>query len=360
MSEQFMLNRRKASAIVKAVRGAGSHTAGLDAFAKAIGFADQTAMMGALRALEALGNGSQDVQGKPAQRAEEFFEQLGDAREKIQKKPAQNAEEFFEALRRMAVRRIGEIRGTDLDRYDRSSWEYEVSNGDTKLGYEDWRKDQTEMAGDLFLINMQEVFAEISRLPGEDGKGLGRVARNIESALAEIQICAGEKSQDPEILNVEANPHLATLLRLSRQGERSTPQMVEAMQQTWNRLCASFNADGRTADPFGEVKAFVTLRIGDSLTEIRVDARHALQKWTSHDVARLLRDDLDDMTFSDMFLFAEDARCPMAIRARTLITEAKGRYTATGDTDQMLAWLEDRKGETVSLARAELSRSVEP
>lgn len=107
--------------MAKSVSGEMRHTQKLDAFAKVLGYPDQTALMGDLKKRAAAQQAS--VVPDPSALSEN---RSGNALDK-------KIRELFKA-------HFDAIKGTDADLYDASEWRVDIDRGDTKQGFDAWRE----------------------------------------------------------------------------------------------------------------------------------------------------------------------------------------------------------------------------
>lgn len=161
------LNRRTLSALAKLETAGLKHTERLTLFAKALGFADQTAMMAMLKAGEAAGTAS----------APEAPQNRGSlpSHEDLMKVP------LDELVTDILTARLSRLRDEPNDPWPRNEWREDVLRGDTIQDFEGWHAAQVESYCEQIRIDeLIDSSLKMDMLPQERNELIRRFAETME------------------------------------------------------------------------------------------------------------------------------------------------------------------------------------
>lgn len=141
------ISKKTISALAKSVSGDMKHTQKLDAFARVLGFRDQTAMMGSLKAAEPAApedaSASENEVSSQALHGEAALAKHVEAA-LIKARDGWNAKDW------------------------QSDWRYEVDNGDTNQGYAGWGESMVEQRGEDITRDIVGALERLARGPREN------------------------------------------------------------------------------------------------------------------------------------------------------------------------------------------------
>lgn len=175
------ISKKTLTALAKSVTGDMKHTQKLDAFAKVLGFKDQTALMGTLKAAEAAAPQVPEVVAEEPRKAI-----LGE-----------------DALAKFVEAALIEARDGWNARDWHSDWSYEVENGDTNQGYAGWGASMVEQRGEDIT---GEIWGALQRLTvglrnnETEEEARSKAFEDLKWALRQLT-----DHDEPDCFNHEAN-----------------------------------------------------------------------------------------------------------------------------------------------------------
>lgn len=184
------LTNKTITAMAKSVTGDMRHTQKLDAFARVLGYKDQTALMGMLKAQDAAAAPQPASASAPTSELEVLHGEKALAR-------------FVEAAL---------IRARDGWNQDdwRSDWRYEVDNGDTNQGFAGWGESMVEQRGEDITGEILEALGRLATGPREgetDEQSRRKALESLTWALGQLT-----ESDEADCFSHDANRAMSFIM----------------------------------------------------------------------------------------------------------------------------------------------------
>ncbi|WP_411839749.1 hypothetical protein [Paracoccus sp. ME4] len=203
------ITKKTITAMAKSVTGDMKHTQKLDAFARVLGYKDQTALMGMLKAQDAA------AAPQPASAPTSELEVL-------------HGEKALARLVEAALIRARD--GWNEDDW-RSDWRYEVDNGDTNQGYSGWGESMVEQRGEDITSDIISAMESLVAGPRD-----GETEEDVQRKAAETLVWAMSQlteADEPDCFNADANEAIMFVM-----AALTTPR--EPAFAALNQVAASF------------------------------------------------------------------------------------------------------------------------